>query len=73
MELLQNESTKNLQGVLVVIVTVFSFVDSRGAIATSYIGLADSEIASFWKGMIAHDHFDGERTWGYPTAIGNPP
>ncbi|MEZ6088484.1 MAG: hypothetical protein R3C05_10755 [Pirellulaceae bacterium] len=38
---------------------------SRGAIATSYIGLADDEIASFWKGMFTHDHFDGQRTWGY--------
>ena len=39
---------------------------SRGAIACSYIGLADDEIASFWKGMIAHDHFDGQNKWGYP-------
>ncbi|MDA7756906.1 hypothetical protein N8920_03295 [Opitutales bacterium] len=39
---------------------------SRGAIACSYIGLADNEIAVFWKGMIAHDHFDGQRKWGYP-------
>lgn len=39
---------------------------SRGAIACSYIGLADDEIASFWKGMIAHDHFDGHKKWGYP-------
>ncbi|MEM9110936.1 MAG: hypothetical protein AAGC72_13030 [Planctomycetota bacterium] len=38
---------------------------SRGAIACSYIGLADDEIASFWKGMVAHDHFDGQREWGY--------
>ena len=38
----------------------------RGAIACSYIGLADDEIASFWKGMIAHDHFDGQNKWGYP-------
>ncbi len=38
---------------------------SRGAIAVSYIGLADDEIASFWKGFIAHDHFDGHRKWGY--------
>ena len=41
---------------------------SRGAIATSYIGLADDGIAALWKGMIAHDHFDGERKWGYPQA-----
>ena len=39
---------------------------SRGAIACSYIGLADNEIAAFWKGMIAHDHFDGQKKWGYP-------
>ena len=39
---------------------------SRGAIACSYIGLADDEIAFFWKGMIAHDHFDGQNKWGYP-------
>ncbi|MEM6688093.1 MAG: hypothetical protein AAF664_01615 [Planctomycetota bacterium] len=38
---------------------------SRGAIATSYIGLADDEIASLWKGLIAHDHFDGDREWNY--------
>ena len=39
---------------------------SRGAIACGYIGLADDEIASFWKGMFAHDHFDGQHEWGYP-------
>lgn len=39
---------------------------SRGAIATSYLGLADDEIALFWKGLFAHDHFDGDREWGYP-------
>ena len=39
---------------------------SRGAIACSYIGLADDKIASFWKGMITHDHFDGQKKWGYP-------
>ena len=38
---------------------------SRGAIATSYIGLADDEIAKMWKAFIAHDHFDGERKWVY--------
>lgn len=38
---------------------------SRGAIACSYIGLADDEIAALWKGIIAHDHFDGQRQWGY--------
>ena len=46
--------------------SVFICGFSRGAIATSYIGLADDEIASFWKGMITHDHFDGQRTWNYP-------
>ena len=40
---------------------------SRGAIGASYIGLADDEIASFWKGMFTHDHFDGQlEHWGYP-------
>lgn len=39
---------------------------SRGAIGSSYIGLADDEIAAFWKGMFTHDHFDGQKTWGYP-------
>lgn len=42
---------------------------SRGAIATSYIGLADDEIASLWKGFLTHDHFDGEKTWGYPDSV----
>ncbi len=39
---------------------------SRGAIAASYIGLADDEIAALWKGMFAHDHFDGHKEWSYP-------
>jgi len=39
---------------------------SRGAIAVSYIGLADDEIAAMWKGMFTHDHFDGDRRWDYP-------
>jgi hypothetical protein len=40
---------------------------SRGAIGASYIGLADDQIASFWKGMFTHDHFDGQiEKWGYP-------
>tara|TARA_R110002096_G_scaffold55552_8_gene142437 strand:+ start:662 stop:1525 length:864 start_codon:yes stop_codon:yes gene_type:complete len=38
---------------------------SRGAIGSSYIGLADDEIAGLWKGMFTHDHFDGQKTWGY--------
>jgi hypothetical protein len=40
---------------------------SRGAIAASYIGLADDEISFLWKGMFTHDHFDGQfENWGYP-------
>lgn len=39
---------------------------SRGAIAASYIGLADDDIAALWKGFFTHDHFDGEREWAYP-------
>lgn len=39
---------------------------SRGAIGSSYIGLADDEIAALWKGMFTHDHFDGQKTWAYP-------
>ena len=39
---------------------------SRGAIGASYIGLADDEIASLWKGIFTHDHFDGQRNWNYP-------
>ncbi len=38
---------------------------SRGAIATSYIGLRDDEIASLWSGLIAHSHYDGVRRWPY--------
>ncbi len=41
---------------------------SRGAIGASYIGLADDEIASFWKGVFTHDHFDGAKTWNYPAS-----
>ena len=43
---------------------------SRGAIAVSFIGLADDEIAGLWCGFVTHDHFDGEREWG--TAWGSP-
>lgn len=39
---------------------------SRGAIGSSYIGLADDEIAAFWKGVFTHDHFDGHKKWPYP-------
>lgn len=46
--------------------SVFICGFSRGAIGASYIGLADDEIAALWKGMFTHDHFDGDRTWGYP-------
>ncbi len=46
--------------------SVFICGFSRGAIAASYIGLADDEISKFWKGLVTHDHFDGERSWNYP-------
>lgn len=36
---------------------------SRGAIAVSFIGLHDDEIAKMWAGLFAHDHFDGVREW----------
>lgn len=40
---------------------------SRGAIAASYIGLADDAISSLWAGLFTHDHFDGQfEHWGYP-------
>ncbi|MBI1323512.1 hypothetical protein GC170_10050 [bacterium] len=39
---------------------------SRGAIATSYIGLRDEETAKLWRVIIAHSHFDGVRRWDYP-------
>ncbi|MFK7777297.1 MAG: hypothetical protein QM501_04155, partial [Gimesia sp.] len=39
---------------------------SRGAIACNYIGLRDDEIASLWKGMLPHSHYDGVRKWSYP-------
>ncbi len=45
---------------------VFVIGFSRGAIGTSYIGLADDEIAAFWKGIMTFDHFDGAKTWSYP-------
>lgn len=34
---------------------------SRGSIACGYIGLADDEIASYWKGIIGCQHYDGSR------------
>jgi hypothetical protein len=39
---------------------------SRGAIGSSYIGLADDEIAGLWAAMFTHDHFDGQMDWNYP-------
>ena len=39
---------------------------SRGAIGTSYLGLADDEIADHWRGLMTFDHFDGAKTWNYP-------
>lgn len=39
---------------------------SRGAIACNYIGLRDNEIASLWKAMLPHSHYDGVRKWNYP-------
>lgn len=45
--------------------SVFICGFSRGAIGASYIGLADDDIAALWKGMFTHDHFDGDRPWGY--------
>jgi hypothetical protein len=34
---------------------------SRGAIAVSYIGLYDDEIAKLWTAFYAHEHFDGNK------------
>jgi len=48
--------------------SVFICGFSRGAIAASYIGLADDEIAALWRGFFTHDHFDGEREWSYPNS-----
>jgi len=36
---------------------------SRGAIAVSYIGLHDDEIARLWSAFFTHDHFDGQKEW----------
>ncbi|HYG75470.1 MAG TPA: hypothetical protein VEK08_10750 [Planctomycetota bacterium] len=36
---------------------------SRGAIACSYIGLRNDEIARLWRGIFAHSHYDGVRKW----------
>ncbi len=43
---------------------------SRGAIGVNYIGLHDDQIAGLWTAFIAHDHFDGVKSWG--TAWGSP-
>ena len=32
----------------------------------NYLGLRDDEISDLWTAFITHDHFDGQRTWGYP-------
>tara|TARA_B110000483_G_scaffold53181_1_gene66189 strand:- start:2549 stop:3436 length:888 start_codon:yes stop_codon:yes gene_type:complete len=45
---------------------VFVVGFSRGAIGTSYIGLADDEIAALWRGFMVYDHFDGAKSWSYP-------
>lgn len=44
---------------------------SRGAIAVSFLGLHDDEVAKLWCGFWAHDHFDGARAWP-GQAWGNP-
>ncbi len=36
---------------------------SRGAIAVSFIGLRDDQIAKLWRACWAHDHFDGVSEW----------
>ena len=45
---------------------VFVIGFSRGAIGTSYIGLADDDIAALWRGFMVYDHFDGAKSWSYP-------
>jgi len=44
---------------------------SRGAIAASYIGLHDEEIAKLWSAFFTTSHFDGVREWP-GTAWGTP-
>jgi hypothetical protein len=36
---------------------------SRGAIATSYIGLHDDDISRLWSAFFTTSHFDGVRAW----------
>ncbi|MGI9470785.1 MAG: glycoside hydrolase family protein [Rubripirellula sp.] len=43
--------------------SVFLCGFSRGAIGVNYIGLHDDEIAALWTAFIAHDHFDGVKSW----------
>lgn len=38
---------------------------SRGALAVSYLGLADDAISGLWAGIIAYAHFDGRPTDQY--------
>ncbi|MGK0187910.1 MAG: hypothetical protein ACI9R3_003701 [Verrucomicrobiales bacterium] len=51
--------------------SVFLCGFSRGAIATSYIGLHNAQIASLWRGFITHDHYDGVVEW-HGTRWGSP-
>ena len=39
---------------------------SRGAIACSFIGLHDDQIAALWCGFFCHSHYDGDTTVSYP-------
>lgn len=41
---------------------------SRGALACSYIGLYDDEIASNWRALMPHSHYDGVRKWEYDSS-----
>jgi hypothetical protein len=43
---------------------------SRGAIACNFIGLHDDDIASLWRGFIAHSHYEGIRKWPGSTPEG---
>ena len=36
---------------------------SRGAIGVNFLGLRDDDIAKLWTAFIAHDHFDGVKSW----------
>lgn len=39
---------------------------SRGAIACSYLGLHDDEIAKLWRAFAPYSHYDGMKSWPYP-------